>query len=98
MINISVCLSDIPSNKRIKSETNGKIYANFTVSEKKQVDKYGNTHSVAMAKTKEEREAKAETIYIGSGKEFIFKTTDNRTAQELNDANNIQPQSDDLPF
>lgn len=98
MINISICLSDIPANKRIKSETNGKIYANFAVSELKAVDKYGNTHSVSMAKSKEEREAKAETIYIGKGKEFIFNNQDDRTPEELKKQNGIQPKSDDLPF
>ena len=47
-VNIDICLSDLPAEWRKKSEKNGKIYIRLTVSKKKEVDKYGKTHSVSV--------------------------------------------------
>jgi len=67
MIVISICLSDIPASARTKAK-NGKIYASFVIDEKKEVDAYGNTHSVAISQSKEQRTAKEPKIYVGNGK------------------------------
>jgi len=72
MITISICLSDIPSEARKKSEKNGKVYANLIIDERKQPDSYGNTHSVSVSQTKEQRESKTPKIYVGNGKEYKF--------------------------
>lgn len=71
LINLSICLSDIPKEK-IKKGNNGKSYANITVARRREPDQYGNTHSVFMGQLKEEREAGAARIYIGNGKGFDF--------------------------
>ena len=95
MIIIDICLSDIPAEARKKSEKNGKVYAKFVVDERKEKDKFDNTHTVYVNQTKEEREAKKEKQYVGSGKEYIFGSTSKT-------ANVVQlPDEDDgdgLPF
>jgi len=72
MIILSLCLSDIPKDK-IKKAENGKCYTNLILSERKDVGQYGETHTLAVSKTKEEREAKVGTIYVGSGKLYDNK-------------------------
>lgn len=72
MLVIDICLSDIPSEARNKSEKNGKIYAKFVIDERKEKDQYGNTHSVAINQTKEQREAKEKKVYVGNGKQYDF--------------------------
>lgn len=71
LINVSICLSDIPKDK-IVNHKNGKKYLNMVVAEKRETDQYGKTHTVYAQQTKEEREAKAEKQYLGNGelKEF----------------------------
>lgn len=71
LINVSICLSDIPTDKRKKAD-NGKIYTNITVSKKREVDAYGNTHGVFMSQTKDERDAKVDRAWIGNGKGVVF--------------------------
>jgi hypothetical protein len=46
IVNISVCLTDIPKEK-IK-DYNGKKYVNLIVAAKKEVDKFGKSHYVAI--------------------------------------------------
>lgn len=96
MINISICLSDIPADARKKSETNGKFYANFVVDERKEVDKFGNTHSVAISMTKEERQAGKQKVYVGSGKEFIFNNQQQNKKPDYVQLPDEDP--DSLPF
>lgn len=95
LINLSICLSDIPK-ERIKLANNGKKYLAITVQDLREADEYGNTHSVYATQTKEEREAKEKRTYIGRGKEFIFENTRPSVEQvaELPVAEDI----DDLPF
>ena len=95
MINISICLSDIPAKDR-KQGKNGKWYCNLVVGEKKETDNYGNTHYVAMSKTKEQREANEPTVYIGNGKEYIKQSE----VIENKEVTKSEPLIDDndLPF
>lgn len=94
MIVCSICLSDIPKEK-ITNHTNGKKYLSIVIAEKQTVDNYGNTHSVAINQTKEQREAKEPKVYIGSGKVYEFvqraEVVTEVKQQEL-------PVDDDLPF
>lgn len=92
MIVIDICLSDIPASARTKSEKNGKVYAKFVVDERKEKDKFDNTHSVAMNQTKEQREAKEAKVYVGNGKEFVFN------AKPKIDYIQLPDQDEDLPF
>lgn len=75
LISISVCLSDLPKDKITTSEKNGKKYISLIVDERKEADNYGNTHSVAVSQTKEEREAKEKKVYCGQGKAFNFNAS-----------------------
>lgn len=95
LINLSICLSDIPK-ERIKITNNGKKYLAITVQDLREADEYGNTHSVYATQTKEEREAKEKRTYIGRGKEFVFQSARPSVEQvaELPVAEDI----DDLPF
>lgn len=72
MINLGICLSDVPK-ERIVTAKNGKKYLNVTVDERRAEGKFGETHTVYLSPSKEEREAKADKIYVGSGKEFVFE-------------------------
>jgi len=106
MINISIDLTKIDKS-RIKEHKNGSKYYNLTVDEKREPDQFGNTHTVYQTPTKEEREAKAPKVYIGSGKEFKFnnqqQTAPAQQAQPSNYNNapafTPNPETiDDLPF
>lgn len=95
LINISICLSDIPKDK-VKLATNGKKYINLVVAERKEVSQYGETHTVFVSQTKEERELKEDKCYIGGGKEYK-QTIAPVTAEEIDSAP-IAEDLSDLPF
>ena len=99
MINVSICLSDIPKEAITKSEKNGKSYCNIIVDERKQVGNYGETHTVAMSQSKEQREAKEPKIYVGSGKEFKFEQrTESRNTSAPTQHADCNNSNDGLPF
>jgi hypothetical protein len=94
MIIADICLSDIPAENRTQGK-NGKWYTKVVVDERKQPDQYGNTHSVYMNQTKEQREAKETKVYVGNGKELVFGGAAKKPDYEqLPD----QKSSDGLPF
>lgn len=95
MIVIDICLSDIPEWSR-KKANNGKVYAKFCIAERKEKDKFDNTHTVYMNPTKEQREAKEAKHYVGNGKQLVFGSAAT-TAPKQEDA----PRHEDfeqLPF
>lgn len=95
IINVSVCLTDLPKDK-IKMAENGKKYISLTIRDLQTVDAYGNTHTLFVSQTKEEREAKANRTYVGRGKEVVFRaaTPTIEDVESLPAAENL----DDLPF
>ena len=94
LINISICLSDIPKDK-IKQATNSKKYISLVVAQRKEVSQYGETHTVFISQDKEEREAKKDKTYVGGGKEFVQTAT----AVTTEDVAAMTPMVyDDLPF
>lgn len=97
MINISIDLSKIDKS-RIKEGKNGAKYYNLTVDKKKAPDQFGNDMTVYQTPTKEERAAKADKVYVGSGKTFEWdgnkQVSNAPVAQPV--SNNYPP--DDLPF
>lgn len=95
IINLSVCLTDLPKDK-IKLAENGKKYISLTVRDLQNADAYGNTHTLFVSQTKEEREAKANRTYVGRGKEVVFRaaTPTIEDVESLPAAENL----DDLPF
>lgn len=95
LINLSICLTDIPKN-RIKLANNGKKYLAITVQDLREADEYGNTHSLFVTQTKEEREAKEKRTYIGRGKAVVFENA--RPSAEQVAEMPISDDTNDLPF
>lgn len=93
LINVSICVSDIPKT-RIKQAENGKKYINVTIASRRETDQFGNTHTVFMSQTKEEREAKEARTYIGNGKAVEFKPASPESVAQMPPAEAV----DDLPF
>jgi hypothetical protein len=95
MIIIDICLSDIPEWAR-KKANNGKVYAKFAVVERKEIDKFENTHTVYMNPTKEQREAKEAKCYVGNGKQLVFGSAA-APAPKQEEAPRMEMEND-LPF
>ncbi len=93
MIVIDICLSDIPEWAR-KKANNGKVYAKFCIAERKEKDKFDNTHAVYCNPTKEQREAKEAKHYVGNGKQLVF----NNAATPKQDDAPRHEEIQDLPF
>ena len=96
-IKVSICVTDIP-RECIKVADNGKKYINIVVAERAEVSQFGETHTVFMSQSKEEREAKAKKCYIGSGK--AYKPQANVvTAEQIADMPSAtEVDANDLPF
>ena len=103
MILLNVCLSDIPKENIIMGN-NGKEYVNLVLDERREVGRFGDTHSICLTQTKEMREAKEGKVYVGSGKEFTFQKREEQaptpTVQQPKQAESSDAFSDtdDLPF
>lgn len=80
-IAISICLSDIPKSAIFEAQ-NGKKYLSLDIIAKKEKDQYGKDITVALTQTKEQREAKADTVWLGSGKTFLLETVQQPHAQQ----------------
>lgn len=68
MINISICVSDLPKDK-IKTAVNGKKYIDLCLVERREVSKYGDTHAIYLPQSREERERGDLKQYVGKGVE-----------------------------
>jgi len=91
MIKISVNLSKIPKDKITTSKT-GEKWINLILWENKDgVDKFGNTHSLTVSKTKEEKDQP--NVYVGNGKDSSVQAT--TAPNEIGKSDNDY---DDLPF
>lgn len=97
-ISVSVCVTDIPKSA-IKVADNGKKYINIVVASRQNEGKYGETHTVYMSQSKEEREAKMEKCYIGSGKAYQPKAASPVTTESIEQMPAIsEEEASDLPF
>jgi len=73
------------------------VYLNIDVNERKEEDKYGNTHSVKLDLGKDRRDEKQ---YVGEGKEMIFNNS-KPTQQQARPAQQAATQDgddSDIPF
>jgi len=95
MYNGSIDLTTVIEKNAYKKAENKRSYLNFSIVPLKEVDKYGNTHTIYVSQTKEQREAKEEKIYIGKCKEIIFE---DRQQPQPQQAVPIQNQNDVLDF
>lgn len=71
----NICLDDIPAEK-IYTAKNGKRYVRFTISERRSIGDYGETHSLYVSRQKPHTggsKFEFEKIYIGSAKPFDTK-------------------------
>lgn len=96
MITLSICLSDLPKEK-IQTASNGKKYINLVVDKRKEVGKFGETHTLYVSQSKEEREAKEDKKYVGSGKEYVYNGQQSNTTQ-ASVSNEQQQSNDGFPF
>ena len=101
IINFSIDLNKIPKDKIIIGKK-GK-YLPITLSVNDEVDQYGNQGPVVVGQSKEEREAKADKVYLGNAK-VIWTNGNNvdRAPYEENGGGQAAPApaaaEDDLPF
>ncbi len=82
----SICVSDIDKSKLTQAK-NGKLYLSVDIWINDQADQYGNTGSISIRQSKDEREAKTKKVYIGNLKP-VEKSNNQPTAQAI----------DPLPF
>jgi hypothetical protein len=94
-IQVSICLSDIPKSAIYEAQ-NGKKYLSLDIIAKKEKDQYGKDITVALSQTKEQREAKADTVWLGSGKTFVFEPQ--QAAQPAPQPTVTKSVNEDLPF
>jgi hypothetical protein len=80
----SICVSDIDKSKLTQAK-NGKLYLSVDIWINDQADNYGNTGSISIRQSKEEREAKTKKVYIGNLK-------------PVEKSNSAAPIMQDLPF
>ena len=100
MITLSICLTDLPKYA-IQTGKNGKKYINLVVDKRKAESQYGETHTVYLSQSKEQRDAKADKVYVGGGKEYVFgSNNDQPKQQQAQPKPKAEPQSeeDGLPF
>lgn len=68
LYNGSICLTDIPKEKIVLSEKNGKKYLNVSIWVNDDIDQFNNIGSIVVSQSKEEREAGSKKVYIGNFK------------------------------
>ena len=91
---INIDLTAIANSKKYRKASNGHNYINLVIGERKEPDRDGNTLTVTLSKTKEEREANVPTVYVGSGKIYGQPQPQPQAAPVQE-----QPkQTEDLPF
>lgn len=79
------------TNKRTNEES-----VNITISLNDAPDQYGNNASIWISQTKEERDAKAQKIYLGNGKVIYDSNMPRQNAPEF--PKEAPTTSTDLPF
>lgn len=92
MLILDICLSDLPASAMTTAK-NGKKYIKLVCAERKDPGKFGETHYIALSQTKEEREAKKATTYVGGAKDY--KSVTNKPVSKIEDT---YKGGDDLPF
>ena len=97
MIVLNICVSDLPKDKIIKGR-NGKKYINLVLDERREVSQFGETHTITLSQSKEEREAKAPKVFVGGGKEYVFEKREQPKAQPQPARQSGGNEIDDLPF
>jgi hypothetical protein len=102
IINASINLNAIPKDKIVQGKK-GK-YLPITITINDDLDNFGNQGPVTVSQSKEEREAKAQKIYLGNVKvawtngEFPSPPPRENKQQQANPQQAEPAMPDDLPF
>lgn len=94
LINLSICLSDIPKDK-VKKASNGKLYIGITVKPRKTPDDFGQDTYAIISQSKEERAAKTDVIYVANG-DYVSFSSSPESVSEMSKAS--AEELDYLPF
>lgn len=96
MIALKINLSKIDKNRIFKGEKGQ--YIDVIVFENDEADQYGNTCSIQMSLSKEDRDQGVKPIYLGNGKRIgvTNKVPPKQNAELISDAQ--YEDIDDLPF
>lgn len=96
-LNGYLCISDIPTEK-LKKGPDGRIYLGYTISKMKQEDTHGNTHTMFVRESKEDRENGVERVWLGKGKSYELARS--RKIENPDDLNDLPGgvTTDDLNF
>jgi hypothetical protein len=98
LLSVSLDLTKIDKSKIVEGKNGGK-YLNLTISVNDQDDQYGNNISVWGSQSKEEREAKANRVFIGNGKKLWEDNTANKVATTTKaKVSKVEEEFIDLPF
>lgn len=99
LVNASIDVTKIPKDKLYQGKKGN--YLSVTVSVNDETDQYGNNASIYVAQSKEEREAKADRIYLGNGK-VVWNdgniTNAVRDDESLPQTGGAPDDADSLPF
>ena len=71
MIRVNINLDQVPQGA-IWTNQKGEKMVSIVVASRKEVDQYGNTHSVYINQSEEERLKGTPKIYVGRGKEYSY--------------------------
>ena len=98
---LNLCLSDIDKSK-VFTAKNGKKYLSVVVTDRKEVDQFGNDLVVYVSQSKDERDSKSPKNYIGNGKTYQSFSRQQEDADDRPLPSSMtQPQdegTEDLPF
>ncbi len=95
IVNFSLDLSKLPKEKMIKGKKG--TYINLSLSVNDDTNQYGKNASVTIAQSQEEREAKQDKVYVGSGQVVWTDGTCVR-AEKKTEAVVEEVATSDLPF
>jgi hypothetical protein len=98
LIAVKIDVTKIDKSKLFKGQKG--TYANFTMDLKDNPDNYGNDCSIWLEQSKEERQQKADRVFLGSGKVVWSDSNDNRVSQHDDTPPSPYglPLDDKLPF
>jgi len=97
LINFSLNVAKLPKEKFIAGK-DGAVYVNLTMSVNDET-RYGNNTGIYVSQTQEEREAKKQKTYLGSGKVVWNNGSILNAEKEVQEAVQEHPaEADGLPF
>jgi hypothetical protein len=73
-------------------------YLDCDLTERKEPDRFDNTHSIAMRQTKEQRQAKEPRVFIGDGKTLTFGDSKPAVKPAISEPTYDDDGNEDIPF